>query len=561
MESNYIKVIPRDLDGITEKSDDKDLIAIIKEFDVRKGYSWAEQISNYRWINIENILSKNSINKLENILELFKSGLIVKLPLNFLRIFFKYLVNKQSSEIIDKTFEFISANYDVNLVRQELLSLTFIYELKYPEEKKNSYYLNQKWKNELSPKYIFDIFITQENERINKIKEHERKHNEICKPSYYKYFEEFKELYGYTYASPNRNKDSSEYGVLIDEILSTFLANDIDFDIKYPKAVEIFTSIKKKSICDSIGKGVGYEKTYFPSQKIKLSPILNGILTDELRDLFLELSIKCEIKRFFLIGGIDIEFLLLDYVHLHGFDFLQKHMSEKKWQEYISWLSNYEQKVYNDFRDDMGFDFSVHWKKSYIGKCLLNDGVTIPERWLLGLVRKDYNTIFPHGEILTTTISWSNWDNLQIGDFIQNKENYYEYLKSFAEPENEIRTRLGLPKIGEGWISETKLYYLVKERLNEYIVIQHGKPKWLGKQHLDIYIPELNIGVEYQGKQHDLAIDFFGGEDSLASNKERDRRKKIFCDENNCQLFYVYPEDDFSEFLEKLVIFIKKPII
>lgn len=541
MESNYIKVIPIDLDAIKEKSDDKDLIAIIKEFDVRKGYIWVEQICNYRWLDIENILSKNSINKLENILELFKSGLTIKLPLNFLRIFIKYLVNKKSSEIIDKIFEFICANYDVNLVRQELLSLTFIYELKYPEEKKNSYYLNQKWKNELSPKYIFDIFITQENERINKIKEHERKHNEICKPSYYKYFEEFKELYGYTYTSPNRNKDSSEYGVLIDEIVSTFLENDIDFDIKYPKAVEIFTSTKKKSICDSRGIGVGYEKTYFPSQKIKLSPILNGILTDELRDLFLELSIKCEIKRFFLIGGIDIEFLLLDYVHLHGFNFLQKHMSEQKWKEFTPWLSNYEKKEYNDFRDG--------WKHNYTSRHYSNDGLisNTSEPFLLGLVNKE--------SIMVANIPHCN--NLQIGDFITNKENYYEYLKSFAEPENEIRTRLGMPKIGEGWISETKLYYLVKERLKEYIVIQHGKPKWLGKQHLDIYIPELNIGVEYQGKQHDLAIDFFGGEESLASNKERDRRKKMMCDENNCQLFLVYPEEDFSDFLEKLVLFIK----
>lgn len=116
-----------------------------------------------------------------------------------------------------------------------------------------------------------------------------------------------------------------------------------------------------------------------------------------------------------------------------------------------------------------------------------------------------------------------------------------------------------MPKIGEGWISETKLYYLVKERFKEYIVIQHGKSKWLGKQHLHIYIPELNIGVEYQGKQHDLAFDFFGDEDSLASNKERDRRKKMLCAENNCQLFYVYPEEDFSEFVEKLVLIIYKP--
>ena len=61
----------------------KDLIVIIKEFDIKRGYSWVEQIFNYRWLDIEKTLSKNSINKLENILELYKRGVTIKLPLNF----------------------------------------------------------------------------------------------------------------------------------------------------------------------------------------------------------------------------------------------------------------------------------------------------------------------------------------------------------------------------------------------------------------------------------------------------------------------------------------------
>ena len=63
--------------------------------------------------------------------------------------------------------------------------------------------------------------------------------------------------------------------------------------------------------------------------------------------------------------------------------------------------------------------------------------------------------------------------------------------KSKKEITNIVREVKGLPKIGEGWISETLLYYAVKDSLPEYEVIHHGNPKWLGLQHLDIYIPDL----------------------------------------------------------------------
>lgn len=123
--------------------------------------------------------------------------------------------------------------------------------------------------------------------------------------------------------------------------------------------------------------------------------------------------------------------------------------------------------------------------------------------------------------------------------------------------ENEIREERGLPKIGEGWISETLLYYKIKKTFEDYHVVQHGKPSWLGLQHFDIFMPELNIAIEYQGTQHQKPVDYFGGEIAFEKGQERDIRKKRLCEENGCFLFYVYPDDDIEKFLKEM----KKKII
>ncbi|MGA7836511.1 MAG: hypothetical protein WB996_00970, partial [Ignavibacteriaceae bacterium] len=83
------------------------------------------------------------------------------------------------------------------------------------------------------------------------------------------------------------------------------------------------------------------------------------------------------------------------------------------------------------------------------------------------------------------------------------------------EAEDLYRASIGMPKVGEGWISETELFYKITQSFREYKVIHHGTPDWLGRQHLDIYFPQLNIGLEYQGAQHYEPIDFFGGQEAF----------------------------------------------
>jgi len=130
--------------------------------------------------------------------------------------------------------------------------------------------------------------------------------------------------------------------------------------------------------------------------------------------------------------------------------------------------------------------------------------------------------------------------------------------KESREAENRIREKYGVPLIGEGWVSETSLYKTIKKLLPEYKVIHHGKPDWLGKMHLDVYVPKIGIAFEYQGKQHTESVEYFGGEKAFEKVKERDRKKAELCKKHGVKLFYVHEGEDFSE--DTLYEIIKKYI-
>lgn len=71
----------------------------------------------------------------------------------------------------------------------------------------------------------------------------------------------------------------------------------------------------------------------------------------------------------------------------------------------------------------------------------------------------------------------------------------------------------------------------------------------MGNQSFDIYFLDYNIAVEYHGIQHFKPVDFFGGDDSFISNRERDIRKNNLSKENNCKLFYfTYKEKEIFDY-------------
>jgi hypothetical protein len=116
--------------------------------------------------------------------------------------------------------------------------------------------------------------------------------------------------------------------------------------------------------------------------------------------------------------------------------------------------------------------------------------------------------------------------------------------------EQICRRELGLPLIGEGWISETELYYKIKDQFPEFSIVHHGSPKWLGRQHFDIYFPNENIAIEYQGLQHYQPVEFFGGIEGFEKAKERDEKKKKLAEANGCTLLYFDESSNYNDLIE-----------
>ena len=124
--------------------------------------------------------------------------------------------------------------------------------------------------------------------------------------------------------------------------------------------------------------------------------------------------------------------------------------------------------------------------------------------------------------------------------------------------ENLARKEIGVPLVGEGWISETELYRKLSSEFNMTKVVQHGRPSWLGRQHFDIWIPHWKVAIEYHGKQHFEPVDFFGGIEALEKNIERDRRKERLAKENGVELIVVTEGYNLEKIIDRVYDLSKK---
>ncbi|MCX6096742.1 MAG: hypothetical protein NT125_08575 [Candidatus Bipolaricaulota bacterium] len=95
--------------------------------------------------------------------------------------------------------------------------------------------------------------------------------------------------------------------------------------------------------------------------------------------------------------------------------------------------------------------------------------------------------------------------------------------------ENAVRQEFGFRKVGEGWVSETLLSMLVSRLLPESEMLRHQRPEWLEGLELDIYLPALRLGIEYQGQQHFHPVEAWGGKSAPARVRLHDARKAELC--------------------------------
>lgn len=182
------------------------------------------------------------------------------------------------------------------------------------------------------------------------------------------------------------------------------------------------------------------------------------------------------------------------------------------------------------------------------------------EYYKLGIDKGTFTKMYVLPEECTPEL----YDSLQqINKLIASKKEIYdndneirELRKSLERTiENSVREQLGFKKIGDAWISETMLYNIVKNLYPNQKIIRHYRPQWLDGLELDIFVPNLKIGLEYQGIQHFKAVEHWGGQKQLKKQQEHDTKKKKMCSELGINLVCInYDNPLTSEYVSKRIL-------
>lgn len=112
---------------------------------------------------------------------------------------------------------------------------------------------------------------------------------------------------------------------------------------------------------------------------------------------------------------------------------------------------------------------------------------------------------------------------------------------------NFTREEFGFRKVGECWVSETIVFKIVGAIFPYEEIIRHHRPEWLENLELDIYIPNLQLGIEYQGQQHFKPIKAWGGEKALKGVQERDQKKATICKIKGVTLVHINYTDPLTK--------------
>lgn len=326
----------------------------------------------------------------------------------------------------------------------------------------------------------------------------------------------------------------------------------------------------------------------------KLSKLITNKISNDKEAIleWIKKSWEAEILRFFILGRIESEWIYLDNLLHKGIKEFEKYFTEHYKKANIKSEINVFSLGGYGFPTKSGSFYhnekATKWKDKICDKLKSKDNVTFSE-YIEMYYGNPYNVnIYGFKEVITfpffnghqipvleikANSDFANcWHtnakhlcysinkfreiNFRVADYIPEIEKLHDYLKTNHFTENYFRKEFNLPLVGEGWISETNLYYSVKNHYSKYIVLQHAKPKWLGNQHFDIFLPELNLAIEYQGKQHYEPVEFFGGKEAFERNKARDLKKFKVAETNNCKIIYVDEGYELNDILEKIDDFI-----
>ena len=135
------------------------------------------------------------------------------------------------------------------------------------------------------------------------------------------------------------------------------------------------------------------------------------------------------------------------------------------------------------------------------------------------------------------------------------KENYFpqKYVEILENPHKYISrcdNAIEYIQTQNKWKSEELVYEYTKQIFNKHQVIYQHRPYFLrtenGQMSYDVFVCGENIAIEYQGKQHFEAVEFFGGQKHFEEQSKRDELKREKSEQNGVILIYINYWEDIS---------------
>lgn len=120
---------------------------------------------------------------------------------------------------------------------------------------------------------------------------------------------------------------------------------------------------------------------------------------------------------------------------------------------------------------------------------------------------------------------------------------HYGAVGCTASDETELRSHLGFSPKGQVGTSEEILFREACSIFGPENVKRHYRGKELDELEIDVWIPRLKIGFEYQGEQHFRRNPHWHGEFGFELQVMRDQRKVDLCKKLGYHLMHLGPRD------------------
>ena len=113
---------------------------------------------------------------------------------------------------------------------------------------------------------------------------------------------------------------------------------------------------------------------------------------------------------------------------------------------------------------------------------------------------------------------------------------------------------IGCPHCNESK-GEKEIKNLLNNNLINYITQKKFKEcKNIKELPFDFYLPKYNTCIEYDGEQHYILSNFFGGEDGLTQIQKRDKIKDEYCLKNNIHLLRIRYDENIEKKLNEFLL-------